>query len=65
MYTKSFKFKLIYLFLTILIKCRILNIRSEGDDMKRLLIKMGIHGVRHQIAEKRLLDWCHIMGIGA
>lgn len=65
MSTKSLLFKGTYLFLTILVKCKILKLRSEEHDMKRLMIKLGFHGVRHRAAEARLIEWCHNQGIGA
>lgn len=33
--------------------------------MKRLMIKLGFHGKRHEIAIKKLIDWMHNNGLGA
>jgi hypothetical protein len=33
--------------------------------MLRLMIRLGIHGKRHRIAEQKLLQWMHEQGLGA
>jgi hypothetical protein len=33
--------------------------------MKRLLINMGFHGIRHKIAAEKLIQWMHENGLGA
>lgn len=33
--------------------------------MKKLLIRLGFHGVRHQIREVLLIEWMHNNGVGA
>jgi len=33
-------------------------------DMKRLMIKIGIHGKRHIVRHARILEWMHNNGLG-
>ncbi len=33
--------------------------------MRRLLVKLGFHGKRHQIATAKLVQWMHDNGLGA
>lgn len=33
--------------------------------MKRLLVRLGVHGIRHKLAIERLCAWMHNNGIGA
>lgn len=40
-------------------------IANIGVHMKRIMIKMGIHGIRHKIRESKLITWMKNNGIGA
>lgn len=33
--------------------------------MKRLLVRLGFHGVAHQKAQERIMAWMHQNGLGA